>query len=171
MKIPQIHPSATVFPHAVVLGDVTLMEDSSLWFGAVVRAELDSLTVGRRSNIQDNCVVHVDSAHPCRIGDGVTVGHGAILHGCTIGSNSLIGMGAVVLNDAGIGDNCIVGARALVTGGKVFPDGWLIMGVPAKAVRPLTEEEIESNRASAEHYVHAAREVAAHLAQHPLKER
>ncbi|MBR6554757.1 MAG: gamma carbonic anhydrase family protein, partial [Clostridia bacterium] len=131
MKIPQIHPSATVFPHAVVLGDVTLMEDSSLWFGAVVRAELDSLTVGRRSNIQDNCVVHVDSAHPCRIGDGVTVGHGAILHGCTIGSNSLIGMGAVVLNDAVIGDNCIVGARALVTGGKVFPDGWLIMGVPA----------------------------------------
>ena len=171
MKIPQIHPSATVFPHAVVLGDVTLMEDSSLWFGAVVRAELDSLTVGRRSNIQDNCVVHVDSAHPCRIGDGVTVGHGAILHGCTIGSNSLIGMGAVVLNDAVIGDNCSVGARALVTGGKVFPDGWLIMGVPAKAVRPLTEEEIESNRASAEHYVHAAREVAAHLAQHPLKER
>lgn len=171
MKIPQIHPSATVFPHAVVLGDVTLMEDSSLWFGAVVRAELDSLTVGRRSNIQDNCVVHVDSAHPCRIGDGVTVGHGAILHGCTIGSNSLIGMGAVVLNDAVIGDNCIVGARALVTGGKVFPDGWLIMGVPAKAVRPLTEEEIESNRASAEHYVHAAREVAAHLVQHPLKER
>ena len=101
MKIPQIHPSATVFPHAVVLGDVTLMEDSSLWFGAVVRAELDSLTVGRRSNIQDNCVVHVDSAHPCRIGDGVTVGHGAILHGCTIGSNSLIGLGAVVLTLAG----------------------------------------------------------------------
>ena len=171
MKNPQIHPTATVFPHAVVLGDVTLMEESSIWFGAVTRAELDSLTVGRRSNVQDNCVIHVDASHPCRIGDDVTVGHGAILHGCTIGNNTLIGMGAVVLNDAVIGDNCIVGARALVTGGKVFPDGWLIMGVPAKAIRPLTEEELESNRASAAHYVASAREVSTHLAQHPLKER
>ena len=171
MKNPKIHPSATVFPGAVVLGDVELMEDSSLWFGAVVRAEYESLTIGRRSNVQDNCVIHVDTGHPCRIGDDVTIGHGAILLGCTIGDNTLVGMGAVVLNDAVIGENCIIGARALVTGGKVFPAGSLIMGVPAKVVRPLTEEEMESNRASAEHYVRSSREVATHLAQHPLKER
>ena len=114
-------------------------------------------------------IIHEEIAR--RIGDDVTVGHGAILHGCTIGNNTLIGMGAVVLNDAVIGDNCIVGARALVTGGKVFPAGSLIMGVPAKVVRPLTEEEMESNRTSAEHYVRSSREVATHLAQHPLKER
>lgn len=163
MKNPKIHPSATVFSGAVVLGDVTLMEDSSVWFGAVVRAEHDSLVIGRRSNVQDNCVIHVDTAHPCHVGDDVTIGHGAILHGCTIGDNTLVGMGAVVLNDAVIGKNCIIGARALVTGGKVFPDGSLIMGVPAKAVRPLTEEEINSNRESAAHYVACAREVAEHL--------
>lgn len=163
MKNPSIDPSAAILPGAVVFGDVTLQEDSSIWFGAVVRAEYDHLTIGRRSNIQDNCVLHVDAQHPCRIGDDVTVGHGAILHGCTIGSNSLVGMGAVVLNDAVIGENSIVGARALVTGGKTFPPGSLIMGVPAKAVRPLTEEEMESNRASAAHYVTAARQVLAHL--------
>lgn len=163
MKNPKIHPSATVLPGAVVLGDVELMEDSSLWFGAVVRAEQASLTIGRRSNVQDNCVIHVDTGHPCRIGDDVTIGHGAILHGCSIGCNTLVGMGAVVLNDAIIGENCIIGARALVTGGKVFPSGSLIMGVPAKVVRPLTEEEIESNRASAEHYVRSARDVKDYL--------
>ncbi len=165
MKNPKIHPAATVFPGAVVLGDVTVMEDSSIWFGAVVRAELDTLTIGRRSNIQDNCVIHVDAGAPCHVGDDVTVGHGAILHGCTIGDNTLVGMGAVVLNGAVIGENCIIGARALITGGKEFPAGSLIMGVPAKAVRLLTEEEIESNRASAAHYVESAREVAAHLSQ------
>lgn len=163
MKNPKIHPTATVFPGAVVLGDVTLMEDSSVWFGAVIRAELDELTIGCRSNVQDNCVIHVDAGHPCHVGDGVTIGHGAILHGCTIGDNTLVGMGAVVLNDAVIGENCIIGARALVTGGKEFPPGSLIMGVPAKAIRPLTEEEIESNRVSAAHYVASAREVSRHL--------
>ncbi len=171
MKNPKIHPTATVFPGAVVLGDVTLMEDSSLWFGAVVRAELDQLTIGRRSNIQDNCVIHVDAGYPCHVGDGVTVGHGAILHGCTIGDNTLVGMGAVVLNGAVIGENCIIGARALITGGKEFPPGSLIMGVPAKVVRPLTEEEMESNRASAAHYVVSAREISEHLSRNPLKER
>ena len=163
MKNPKIHPAATVFPGAVVLGDVTIAEDSSIWFGAVVRAELDQLTIGRRSNVQDNCVIHVDHDHPCHVGDDVTIGHGAILHGCTIGDNTLVGMGAVVLNDAVIGENCIIGARALVTGGKVFPPNSLIMGVPAKVVRPLTDEEIESNRASATHYVESAREVSEHL--------
>jgi carbonic anhydrase/acetyltransferase-like protein (isoleucine patch superfamily) len=106
----------------------------------------------------------VDTGHPCRIGDDVTIGHGAVLHGCTIGDNTLVGMGAVVLNDAVIGENCIIGARALVTGGKVFPAGSLIMGVPAKVVRPLTEAEIESNRASAAHYVRSACDVKDHLA-------
>lgn len=163
MKKPKIHPTSTVFSGAVVLGDVTLMEDSSIWFGAVVRAEHDSLAIGCRSNVQDNCVIHVDAGHPCRVGDDVTVGHGAILHGCTIGDNTLVGMGAVVLNDAVIGKNCIVGARALVTGGKSFPDGSLIMGVPAKVVRPLTEAEIRSNRESAAHYVACAREVTEYL--------
>ena len=157
MKNPQIHPTATVFPHAVVLGDVTLMEESSIWFGAVARAELDSLTVGRRSNVQDNCVIHVDASHPCRIGDDVTIGHGAILHGCTIGNNTMVGMGAIVLSGAKIGSNCLIGAGAVVTGKMDAPDGSLLLGNPAKIVKEVTPEMIEEIKKDAALYIQLAR--------------
>lgn len=169
MKNPKIHPAAVVLPGTVLLGDVTVGAQSSVWFGTVIRAEHDALIIGARTNIQDNSVLHVDNGHRCTVGDGVTIGHGAIVHGCTVGDNTLVGMGAVILNDAQVGRDCVIGARALVTQGKVIPDGSLVMGVPGKVVRPLTPEEIESNRRSAAHYVEEAREVAAHLAV--LKER
>ena len=147
----QIASTARVARGAVLVGEVTLGEESSVWYNAVVRADNAPIVIGARSNIQDCCVLHVDEGHPIQIGDGVTVGHGAILHGCTIGDNSLIGMGAVVLN----GKNCIIGASALVTQGMQVPDGSMLLGVPAKVHRPLTEEEIESNRRAAEEYIHS----------------
>ena len=150
----QIASTARVARGAVLVGEVTLGEESSVWYSAVVRADNAPIVIGARSNIQDCCVLHVDEGHPIQIGDGVTVGHGAILHGCTIGDNSLIGMGAVVLNGAQIGKNCIIGASALVTQGMQVPDGSMLLGVPAKVRRPLTEEEIESNRRAAEEYIH-----------------
>lgn len=153
MKTPQIHPSAFIAPNATVLGDVTLGQDSCVFFGAVVRTEFVPIVVGDRTNIQDNCVLHADLGLPMTIGDGVTVGHSAILHSCTVGDNSLIGMGAIVLNGAVIGRNCIVAAGALVPQGMVVPDGSLVMGSPAKIRRSLTEDEVASNRRSAEIYV------------------
>ncbi|MCR4804659.1 MAG: gamma carbonic anhydrase family protein [Clostridia bacterium] len=156
-KAPRTEGAAYIADNASIIGEVTLGKDSSVWFGAVLRADNAPIRIGERSNIQDNCVLHADAVEPLTVEEGVTVGHGAILHSCTVGSGSLIGMGAVVLNGAVIGKNCIVGAGALVTGGKVFEDGMLIVGSPAKAVRKLSEEEIRGNRTSAEHYVeHAA---------------
>lgn len=153
MKKPQIHAAAYVAPGAVVLGDVTLCEGSSVLFNAVVRSEHDVITIGARSNIQDNCTLHTDGGFPLTLGEGCTVGHGAILHGCTIGDNTLIGMGSIVMNGAVIGKNCVVGAGALVTQGTVIPDGSLVLGSPAKVRREVTEEEIAANRRSAAHYV------------------
>ena len=142
-----------VAPGAHVIGDVRMGEDVSVWFGAVIRADNEPLSIGARSNIQDLSVLHSDPGSPLTIGEGVTVGHKATLHGCTIGSNSLIGIGAIVLNRARIGANSLVGAGALITEGKVFPDGVLIMGAPARVVRELTPEQIEGLRRSADHYV------------------
>ena len=161
MKTPHIHPSAFIAPNATVMGEVTVGADSSLFFGAVVRSEFVPIVIGRGTNIQDNCVLHADPGLPMTVGDGVTVGHGAILHSCTVGDNSLIGMGAIVLNGAVIGRNCIVAAGALVPQGMVVPDGSLVMGSPAKVRRELTDQEIEANRQSAEGYV---REAAAYKA-------
>lgn len=149
----QIASTARIARGAILVGNVTLGEQSSVWYNAVVRADNEPITIGARSNIQDCCVLHVDEENPIQIGDGVTVGHGAILHGCTIGDNSLIGMGAVVLNGAQIGKNCIIGAAALVTQGMEVPDNSMVLGVPAKVRRPLTEEEIEGNRRAAAEYV------------------
>ena len=154
---PQVHPSAFVADTARVIGRVTLAEDSSVWFGAVLRGDTDPITVGRGSNIQDGSVLHADIGVPLTIGAYVTVGHQVMLHGCTIGDESLIGIGAIVLNGARIGRHCLVGAGALVTEGKVFPDGSLILGSPAKVVRPLTPQEIEGLRQSAQHYIENAR--------------
>ena len=158
MKNPTISSSAFVADNATVRGDVTLGERSSVFFGAVLRGDRAPITIGSGTNIQDNCVVHVDYDYPVVVGQNVTVGHGAILHGCTVGDNTLIGMGAIVLNGAVIGENSIVGAGARVTKNTVVPPGSLILGSPAKVKRALTEEEIEHNRASAAEYCRAAKE-------------
>ncbi len=156
MKTPSMHPSVFIAPGAFVLGDVTLEEGSSVFFGAVIRAEYASISVGADSNLQDNCVLHTDPHLPLTIGRGVTVGHGAILHSCTVGDNSLIGMGAIVLNGAVIGKNCIIAAGALIPQNAVIPDGSLVIGSPGKVRRSVTAEEIDANRHSAQEYVEKA---------------
>ena len=142
-----------VAPDANVIGKVILGEEVGIWFGATLRGDNEPIIVGARSNIQEGTVVHTDPGKPVIIGEGCTIGHGAIIHGCTIGNNSLIGMGATVLNGAVIGNNCLVGAKALVTEGKVFPDNSLIVGSPAKAIRTLDADAVEGLKKSAESYV------------------
>ena len=153
---PAIHDSAWVADSAQVMGRVTLAEDSSVWFGVVIRGDTETIRVGRGSNIQDNSVLHADEGQPLVIGDHVTVGHQVMLHGCTVGDGSLIGIQAVVLNGAKIGKNCLVGAGSLVTEGKEFPDGSMILGSPAKVVRQLSPEQIEGLKMSARHYMNNA---------------
>ena len=142
-----------VAPNAVVIGDVSLKKNASVWFGSVLRGDNDPIILGENSNIQDNSVCHTDDGMPLIIGDNVTVGHKVILHSCTVGDNSLIGMGSTVLNKAKIGNNCLVGANALVTEGKEFPDNSLIVGSPAKVKRELTDNEKKIIEFSALHYV------------------
>lgn len=142
---------------AIVLGDVTLGEDSSVWFHATVRADREKIVIGTGSNIQDNAVVHVDAGYPVTIGDYVTVGHGAIVHGCEVQSNTLIGMGAIILNGAKIGKNCIIGAGALVTQNAVIPDNSLVVGCPGKVLREVTEAELASSLENAKEYVAESR--------------
>jgi carbonic anhydrase/acetyltransferase-like protein (isoleucine patch superfamily) len=139
--------------NATLVGMVRLKSDASVWFNAVLRGDNDWIVVGAKSNIQDAAVLHADAGIPLHIGDYVTAGHKAMLHGCTIGDNSLIGIGSIVLNHAKVGKNSIVGANSLITAGKEFPDGVLIIGSPAKVVRELNDEEIRHNTWSAEHYV------------------
>jgi carbonic anhydrase/acetyltransferase-like protein (isoleucine patch superfamily) len=153
---PTMAESAWVADSAQVMGNVHLHEDSSVWFGAVLRGDTETITVGKGSNVQDGTVMHADYGFPLVVGERVTIGHQVMLHGCTIGDESLIGIGATVLNGAKIGKNCLVGAGALVTEGKEFPDGSMIIGSPAKVVRQLTPEQIEGLRRSAAHYVENA---------------
>ena len=160
---PGIADSAWVADNAQVAGNVTLAEDCSVWFGVVIRGDTETISVGRGTNIQDNSVLHADHGMPLVIGENVTVGHQVMLHGCTIGDGSLIGIQAVVLNGAKIGKNCLVGAGALVTEGKEFPDGCMILGTPAKAVRQLSEAQIEGLKLSAQHYIENARRYKAGL--------
>ncbi|WP_332776757.1 gamma carbonic anhydrase family protein [Polaromonas sp.] len=154
---PHIHESAWVADSAQVIGNVTLAENSSIWFGTVIRGDVEAIRIGRGSNIQDASVLHADLGVPLTIGDNVSIGHQVVLHGCTIGDGSLIGIGAVVLNHAKIGKNCLVGAGSLVTEGKEFPDGAMIFGSPAKAVRQLSPEQIEGLKMNAQHYIGNAR--------------
>jgi len=142
-----------IAPDAHVIGKVQLGPDVGIWFGAVLRGDNELIDIGEGTNIQEGAVLHTDMGAPLTIGTGCTIGHKAILHGCTIGDNSLIGMGATVLNYARIGANCIVGANALVTEGKEFPDNSLIVGAPARAIRVLDEAAIEKLRWSAQNYV------------------
>ncbi len=142
-----------IAPSADVIGNVTLGEGVNIWYNAVVRADREPITIGARSNVQDGSVVHVDAGYPVVIGEDVTIGHAAIIHGCEIGSGSLIGMGATILNGVKIGKDCMIGAGALVTQGTEIPDGHLAFGNPAKIRRPLTEEEIAANHQNTAEYV------------------
>lgn len=159
-EAPKLAPGAWVADSAEVIGKVVLGEDVSIWFGAVLRGDNETLTIGRNSNVQDLSVVHSDHGSPTTIGDNVTIGHQVMLHGCTIGDNSLIGIQAVILNNAKIGRNSIVGAGSVVTEGKEFPDNSLIIGSPAKVVRTLDDAAAAKLRQSAEHYVDNARRYA-----------
>ncbi len=142
-----------IAPGAYVGGDVTLGNQIGIWYNAVVRGDSGSITIGDKSNIQDNCTIHTDPGYNVVIGEKVTIGHNAIVHGCTIGDNTIVGMGSILLNGAVIGKNCIIGAGALVTGKTVIPDNSLAFGNPAKVIRQLTDDEIESNHKNALHYV------------------
>lgn len=155
-QIPQVAEDAYVAPSADVIGSVSLGSQSSVWFGAVLRGDNDQISVGARSNIQDNTVIHIDAGVPVTIGDDVSVGHSVVIHGCTICDKVLIGNGAVVLDFAEIGENSLVGAHALVTERKHFPARSLIIGAPAKVVRELTDEEVEQLSRNVESYLKKA---------------
>ena len=142
-----------IAPNAVVLGNVTLQKNASIWFGATLRGDNDPIVIGENSNIQDGSVLHTDLGSPLTIGQNVTVGHMVMLHGCTIGDNSLIGIGSVILNGAKIGRNCLIGAKALITEGKEIPDNSVVMGAPGKIVRTLDDQGAQMLTASALHYV------------------
>ncbi|MDZ5698916.1 gamma carbonic anhydrase family protein [Chelativorans sp. M5D2P16] len=152
-----------IAPTAAVIGNVRLEEDSSVWFGAVLRGDNEPITVGVGANIQDNAVLHTDPGFPTTLARFCTIGHSAVVHGCTIGENSLVGMGATVLNGARIGRNCLIGANALVTEGKEIPDGSLVLGAPAKVVRRLDEEAQAKLAETARHYVENAKRFATGL--------
>jgi carbonic anhydrase/acetyltransferase-like protein (isoleucine patch superfamily) len=142
-----------IAPTAVLIGKVRLGKNASVWWHSVLRGDNEPITVGEGSNIQDGCVLHTDLGFPLVIGQGVTVGHMAMLHGCTIGDGSLIGIGAVILNGATIGRNCLIGAKALIPEGKSIPDSSLVMGTPGKVVREVTPEHLARMRKDTEHYV------------------
>ena len=127
--------------NATVIGDVSLGKDTGIWFGAVVRGDNERITIGEGSNIQDNCVVHVSAGHPVNIGDYVSIGHGAIVHGCTIKDRVLVGMGSIILNGAEIGEDTIIGAGAVVPENKIIPPGSVVMGIPGKVVKDLSEDQ------------------------------
>ncbi len=145
--------SVWIAPTADVIGNVTIGEESSVWYRAVIRGDMCPITIGEGSNVQDGAVIHGNLGQPVEIGNCVTIGHNAIIHGCKIGNNVLVGMGAIILDEAQIGDNCIIGAGALVTGGKKIPAGSLVLGSPAKVVREVTREEIKRNADNAMEYM------------------
>ncbi|EYE89626.1 hypothetical protein Q428_00960 [Fervidicella metallireducens AeB] len=152
-KLPKIHDKAFVAETSDIIGDVVIEEGASIWYRAVLRGDINKITIGKNSNVQDGVIIHSDMDVETIIGDNVTIGHNAIIHGARISDNCLIGMGAVILNNACIGENCIIGAGAVVTGGKEIPPGSLVLGAPGKVVRPLTDEEVESIKTSAKHYL------------------
>ena len=152
---PSLPPSGQywIAPNATVIGNCILHENASVWFNAVLRGDNDPITIGENSNIQDGAVLHTDFGCPLSVGRNVTVGHLAMLHGCTIGDNSLVGIGAVILNNAVIGKNCIIGAKAFIPEGKVIPDNSLVMGAPGKVVREVSADQVHMLVGSASHYV------------------
>lgn len=153
LRQPQVSSSAFIAPNATLLGDVTVGEQASVWYSAVLRGDINRIVIGDRSNVQDGSVLHLSAEHGCIIGRDVTVGHMAMLHACTIGNEVLIGMGAIILDGVEIGDRCIIGAGALITQNKKIPPGSMVLGSPAKVVRTLTPEEQDGIAAWAARYV------------------
>ncbi|MBP2144526.1 carbonic anhydrase/acetyltransferase-like protein (isoleucine patch superfamily) [Methanococcus voltae] len=150
---------AKIAKNATIIGKVVFEENVNVWYGAVIRADMNTISIKKNSNIQDNCVVHCSKDHPTIIGEGVSIGHCAVIHGCDIGNNVLVGMNSTILNGAKIGDNCIIGANALVPQNKEIPANSLVMGVPAKVIRSLTEEEVLSIKKNAEQYLEISKEL------------
>lgn len=163
-QIPEIGKDAYVAPSADVIGSVILEAEASVWFGAVLRGDNDVITVGARSNVQDNSVIHVDKGVPVSVGSDVSIGHSVVIHGCSIGDRSLIGNGAVILDFAEIKEDCLVGAGALVTPGKIFPARSLIVGAPARVARELNDEEVAQLRANVDSYLSKAKRYRSELA-------
>jgi carbonic anhydrase/acetyltransferase-like protein (isoleucine patch superfamily) len=155
-KKPRLGKDVYIARGAVVLGDVTLGDHSSVWYNAVLRGDINRIEIGHHTNIQDNAVVHLADELPCLIGNWVTVGHSAVVHACTVGDETLVGIGAVVLDGSVIGRQCLIGAKALVTPGTEIPDGSMVLGAPAKVVRTLSSTERETLKVWAEKYVHNA---------------
>lgn len=162
-RVPSVHESVFVAPGASVIGSVVLSENVSVWFGATLRGDNDLISLGKNSNVQEGAVLHTDPGIELTIGENVTIGHQAMLHGCTVGDGSLIGIQAVVLNGAVIGKGCLVGAGAVITERKVFPDRSLILGSPARVARQLTDEDVEKLLKAAQGYVERRGQFLANL--------
>lgn len=160
-KFPTVHENSFVAQSADVVGDVNIAQDASIWFGAVLRGDTNSIYIGKGSNVQDNCVLHanIDDSPVC-IGENVTVGHGSILHGCVVGDRALIGMGSIIMDGVEIGEDTIIAAGSLITSGKEIPSGVLCIGSPAKVVRTLTDEEKRSLVESADRYIMMSKKYA-----------
>jgi carbonic anhydrase/acetyltransferase-like protein (isoleucine patch superfamily) len=154
---PQVSPTAFVAETAVILGDVRIEDEASVWYGAVLRGDKGRITVSKKANVQDGAVVHSGPGEDVFIGEGTTVGHGAIVHGCAVGKYCIVGMGAVVLSKAVIGDRCIIGAGAVVKEGDVIPEGSLVVGVPGKVVKQLSPEQLKYPEANCEEYLELSR--------------
>lgn len=152
-RVPVVGERTWVAENATVVGSVTMGSDCSVWFGAVLRGDNDPITIGNGTNIQDGAILHTDEGVPLHVGDHVSIGHQAMLHGCTVGEGSLIGINAVVLNRAIIGKHCLIGANTLIPEGKVIPDRSLVVGTPGRIIRELTDEEVARNLRNSAHYV------------------
>ena len=152
-NVPEISADSWVAPNAIIIGKVKLEKNSSIWFNAVLRGDIEKIVIGENSNIQDGSVLHTDPGYPLTVGKGVTVGHMVMLHGCEISDDTLIGIGSTILNKAKIGKNCIIGANTLVTENKVIPDNSLVLGSPGKVIRKVTDDEIKAICENAKHYV------------------
>ena len=156
-NVPNVHPDAWVAPNSTIIGKVKLEKNSSIWFNAVLRGDIELITIGENSNIQDGSVLHTDPGYPLSVGKGVTVGHMVMLHGCQISNDSLIGIGSIILNNAKIGKNCIIGANSLITENKIIPDNSLVVGSPGRVLRKVTEEEIKAIIDNGQHYVNTSK--------------
>ena len=150
---PTLHKDSWVASNAVLIGKVILKKDANVWFNVVLRGDIEPITIGERSNVQDGSVFHTDPDCPLTLGKGVTVGHMVMLHGCEVGDDSLIGIGSTILNKTKIGKNCIIGANTLITENKIIPDRSLVLGSPGKIIREVTDKEIEEIKENAKHYV------------------
>ena len=155
---PHIHNSCFIAENTTIIGRVTIKRNASIWYGTVIRGDDNYISIGENTNVQDNCTIHIAEDYPTIIGDNVTIGHGAIVHGCKVGNNVLIGMGAIILDGAEIEDNVLIAAGSLVSPGKKMPSNTLVLGSPAKVVRELTKEEIVNIKNSADYYVKLAEE-------------